>query len=202
MRKKGLASLYKEALKSSQAELERLSAMEALRQFDNLDLTLGELITDLKKDWKTFSQLPLADVLAALGTKGSGRRGRKPGRKPGRPAGAKTSAPGKRAPRRLTKAISAKYTESIREYLATNPDSKTKTIANEVGLTSKQAASLLKKLRASKLVSARGKAAGMRYTLKAVAKKPRAPKRPTLRKKSARKKPASKKAPKRKAPQK
>lgn len=202
MPKKGLASLYKEALKSSQAELERRSAMEALRQFDNLDLTLGAFITDLKKDWKTFSQLSLADVLEALAAKGSRRRGRKPGRKPGRSAGAGASAPSKRAPRRLTKAVSAKYTESIKEYLAANPDAKTKTIANEVGLTSKQAASLLKKLRAAKLVTARGKAAGMRYTLKAAAKKPSAPKRPTLRKKSARKKPAKKKAPKRKAAQK
>jgi len=186
MRKKGLASLYKEALKTSQAELQRRSAMEALRQFDNLDLTLGDLVADLEKDWKTFGQLPLADVLEALGTRLPKRRGRKPGR----PAKTRTGA--KRAPKRLTKAVSARYTESIKAYLADNPSVKTRTIALEVGLTSKQAASLLGKLRAAKLVTTTGKAAGMRYTLKAgAAKRPTAPRKPAPRKKPA--KPARKK---------
>lgn len=193
MRRKGLSSLYKEALKTSQAELERRSAMEALRQFDNLGLTLGELVADLKKDWKTFSQLPLADVLEALGTSAPKRRGRKPGRKAGRPAVAAKTTATKRVPKRLTKAVTAKFTESIKSYLADHPDAKTKTIAVAVGLTSKQAASLLGKLRAAKLVSTTGKAAGMRYTLKAAdAKKPAAPKKPALRKKGGRRKAASK----------
>lgn len=192
MRRKGLASLYQEALKTSQVELERLSAMEALRRFDNLNLTLGELVADLKRDWKTFSRLPLADVLEALGASAPKRRGRKPGR----PAGATSSTAGKRVPKRLTKAVTAKFTESILAYLADHPDAKTRTIAAEVGLTSKQAASLLGKLRAAKLVSTTGKAAGMRYTLRAAGKSaPAAPKKPALRKKSARKKaaPAAKK---------
>ncbi len=203
MRKKGLASLYKEALKTSQEELQRLSAMEALRQFDNLDLTLGEFVADLKTDWKTFRKLPLTDVLAALGTTGSKRSGRKPGRKPGRrpgrPVGSTTTQATKRAPKRLTKVVSAKYTAAIQAYLADNPDAKTKVIASDVGLTSKQAASLLGKLRAAKLVSTTGKAAGMRYTLKvAVPKKPAAPKKPALRKKAAKKKAATKKTAKKK----
>lgn len=194
MRRKGLASLYKEALKTSQAELQRRSAMEALRQFDNLGLTFGELVADLRKDWRTFSQLPLADVLEALGTRSPKRRGPKPGRKPGRPAVAKTHKLGKRVPKRLTKAVSAKFTESIKEYLADNPGSKTKIIAAEVGLKSKQAASLLGKLRTAKLVTVTGKAAGMRYTLNtAAAKRPTAPKKPVLRKKRAKKKTARKK---------
>jgi len=188
MRSKGLASLYKEALKTSQAELERRSAMEALRRFDNLNLTLGELVADLKRDWKTFSQLPLADVLEALGTHAPKQRGRKPGR----PAGTTSKSAGKRVPKRLTKAVAAKFTESIQAYLAEHPEAKTKTIAADVGLTSKQAASLLGKLRTAKLVSTTGKAAGMRYTLRAAGtNNPAAPKKPTQRKKTARKKAAA-----------
>jgi hypothetical protein len=201
MRKKGLASLYKEALKTSQEELQRLSAMEALRQFDNLDLTLGEFVADLKMDWKTFRKLPLTDVLDALGTSAA----KKPSGKPGRPPGSKTTKVSKRFPKRLTKHISAKYTESIQAYLADHPDSKTKVIAASVGLASKQAASLLGKLRAAKLVTTTGKAAGMRYTLKAAApkkaaapRKPAAPKKPALRKKATKKKTARKKTAKKK----
>ncbi len=204
MRKMGLASLYKEALKNSQAELERRSAMEALLQFDNLDLTLGELMVDLKKDWRIFSQLPLSDVLEALGGNQPKRRGRKPAQKRGRgrPAAPRSTSTSKRAPRRLTKAVTAKYSESIKAFLADHPDSKTKTIATEVGLTSKQAASLLKKLRANRLVTATGKAAGMRYTLKGSDAKKPALRKKTAKKIAAKKKTANKKTAKKKAPKK
>ena len=166
MKKKGINKLYKDALKMSHQELERASALEALSNFDNLDLSLGEFVDILKKNktWGPFSQLTLTELLGALQP-----RARKPGRgKAPRRAGRRKQATrsAKKAPRRLTKRLVAKYVEAIQDYLASHPDSRTADIAAGVGLNSKQAASLLKKMRAAKVVSTQGQRAGMVYSLR------------------------------------
>ncbi|MFH2009679.1 MAG: FaeA/PapI family transcriptional regulator [bacterium] len=165
MKKKGIGALYKDALKMSHQELERASALDALTNFDNLDLRLGEFVDLLKKSktWGPFSQLTLAELLGALEPRGS-KPGRRAGRRPG-PSRKKAVPLAKKPPPRLTKRVSAKAVLSILDFLTSHPDSRTADIAAHSGLNNKQAASLLKKLRSEKVVSTRGQRAGMVYSL-------------------------------------
>ena len=190
MPKKQINSLYKTALNNKQLDLERISALEALTAYDNLEVTVGEFIAQLKTDktWGPFSTLSLAEFVTALNPglpKG--------GRRVGRPSSKKTVPKG--APTRLNKKVSAKYTADIETFLGTHPGSKCAEIAGAIGLTSKQTASLLRKLRAAKGVTVTGQKAAMVYTLgsepsgptKKKAPKPIAPARPRAKRKPRKK---------------
>ncbi len=171
MRKKPITSLYQEVLQSSQKDLQRTAAMEALGRLKNLNVTLDQFIADLKDDWSVFGALTLADVVAALA---KGKNVSK---------GTRASAGRRKAPpKRLNKALTAKYSEAIIQFLGDHPASSVKSVAAGVGLASKQASLILKKLRGQKLVASEGKAAGMRYSLTSPG-----PQKPLLRPKDARK---------------
>ena len=134
MRTKGINSLFQDALDKRRKEIEAAAAVEALRNFSQLDMSLKEFVRTLRSEglWKSFQHVSLQDFIAALG-------GKVPAAAPKKTIERAPAAPRKkRSPyakvKRLTKKMVADLTDEIIAFLNENPGSSAAAITAAIRL--------------------------------------------------------------------